>query len=84
MRPEWRVVAPDDLVRSTSFCMVFGEGRAQVDTALLEDSDMHGEADKTEKQKARGCCEGAGVDVCRRSAREVCAGNEALCDLSGA
>ena len=51
---------------------------------MLEDSDMHGEADKTEKQKARGCCVGAGVDICRRSAREVCAGNEALCDLSGA
>ena len=69
---------------STPLCRVFGDGRAQVDTALLEDSDMHGEADKTEKQKARGCCEGAGVDVCGRSAREVCAGNEALCDLSGA
>ena len=50
------------MVRSTSFCMMFGEGRAQVDTALLEDSDMHGEADKTEKQKARGYCLGAAVD----------------------
>ena len=69
---------------STPLCRVFGDGRAQVDTALLEDSDMHGEADKTEKQKARGCCEGAGVDICRRSAREVCAGNEASRDLSGA
>ena len=59
------------MVRSTSFCMVFGEGRAQVGTALLEDSDMHGEADKTEKQKARGRCVGGGVDMCRASAREV-------------
>ena len=63
-------------------CRVFGDGRAQVDTASL--ADMHGEVEKTEKQKARGCCVGAGVDVCGRSAREVCAGNEASRDLSGA
>ena len=58
------------------------KGCAQVATASL--ADMHGEAEKTEKQKARGHCVGAGVDICRRSAREVCAGNEALCGLSGA
>ena len=57
---------------STPLCRVFGDGRAQVDTASL--ADMHGEADKTEKKKARGCCVGAGVDICRWSAREVCAG----------
>ena len=51
------------MVRSTSFCRVLGEGRAQVDTALLE--DMHGEADKTEKQKARGGCVDASVEFCR-------------------
>ena len=77
-------MAADSRVPSTPLCRVFGDGRAQVDTASLADSDMHGEADKTEKQKARGCCVGAGVDICRRSAREVCAGNEALCDLIGA
>ena len=53
------------MLRSTSFCMVFGEGRAQVGTASLEDSDMHGEADKTEKQKARGGCVDASVEFCR-------------------
>ena len=36
--------------------------------------DMHGEADKTEKQKARGRCVGAGFDMCTRSACDVCAG----------
>ena len=61
-------------MRSTPFCRVFGDGRAQVDTASLGDSNMHGEAEKTETQKARGYCEGAGVDICRRSASEVCAG----------
>ena len=61
-------------MRSISFCRVFGEGRAQVDTASLADSDMHGEAEKTEKQKARGYYVGAGVGTCRWSAREVCAG----------
>ena len=57
---------------STPLCRVFGDGRAQVDTASLE--DMHGEAEKTEKQKARGYCVGAGVDIkfCRRSASKVC------------
>ena len=63
---------------------VFGDGRAQVDTASLGDSNMHGEAEKTEKQKARGYCVGAGVDICRRSASKVCAGNEASRDLCGA
>ena len=67
-------MAEDIRVPSTSYCMVFGEGRAQVDTALLEDSDMHEEAGNTEKQKARGRFAGAGVDMCRRSACEVCAG----------
>ena len=52
-------------------CRVFGDGRAQVDTASLADSDMHGEADKTEKQKARGYCVGAAVDMLRQSARKV-------------
>ena len=65
-------------------CRVFGGGRTQVDTASLADSDMHGEAEKTEKQKARGYCVGAGVAMCRRMAREVCAGNEALRALSSA
>ena len=51
--------------------MMFGEGRAQVGTASLEDSDMHGEADKTEKQKARGYCVGAGVDMLEQSASKV-------------
>ena len=51
---------------STPLCRVFGDGRAQVDTASL--ADMHGEVEKTEKQKARGFCVGAGVDICRRSA----------------
>ena len=32
--------------------------------------DMHGEADKTEKKKARDFCEG-GVDMLRQSARKV-------------
>ena len=50
-----------------------GDGRAQVDTASLADSNMHGEAEKTEKQKARGYCAGVGVDMCRRSASKVCA-----------
>ena len=68
----------------TPLCRVFGDGRAQVDTASLADSNMHGEAEKTEKQKARGCCVGVGVGIYRRSANKVCAGNEALCDLSGA
>ena len=57
---------------STPLCRVFGDGRAQVDTASL--ADMHGEAEKTEKQKARGYCVGVGVDICRRSASKVCAG----------
>ena len=57
-------------------CRVFGDGRAQVGTASLADSNMHGEAEKMEKQKARGYCVGAGVDVCRRSASKVCAGVE--------
>ena len=34
--------------------------------------DMHGEADKTEKKKARDFCEG-GVDMLRQSGSEVCA-----------
>ena len=37
------------------------KGCAQVDTASL--ADMHGEAEKTEKQKARGSCVGAGGAV---------------------
>ena len=37
------------------------KGCAQVDTALL--ADMHGEAEKTEKQKARGYCVGVGVNM---------------------
>ena len=32
---------------------VFMEGRAQVDAALLENTDKHGEADGPEKPKAR-------------------------------
>ena len=40
------------------------KGCAQVDTASL--ADMHGEADKTEKQKARGYCVGADVDMLRQ------------------
>ena len=56
---------------SASFCMVFGEGRAQVGTASLADSDMHGEADKTEKQKARGSWVGAGVDMLQQSVSKV-------------
>ena len=44
-------------------CRIFGDGLAQVDTASLEDSNMHGEAEKTEKQKARGYCVGAGVET---------------------
>ena len=63
MQPEWRGVAANIRVRSTSFCRVFGDGRTQVDTASLADSDMHGEAEKTEKQKARGYCVGAGVET---------------------
>ena len=55
------MAAVDGRVPSTSFCGVFGEGRAQVDTASL--ADMHGEPDKTEKQKARGYCVGAGVNT---------------------
>ena len=47
-------------------CRVFGDGRAQVDTASLADSNMHGEAEKTEKQKARGYCAGADVDMLRQ------------------
>ena len=77
-------MAADSRVPNTSFCRVFGDGRAQVYTASLEDSDMYGEAEKTEKQKARGYCVGADVDICRWNAREVCAGNEASRDLSGA
>ena len=61
-------MAADSRVPSTPLCRVFGDGRAQVDTASLADSNMHGEAEKTEKQKARGFCVGAGVDICRRSA----------------
>ena len=49
---------------STPLCRVFGDGRAQVDTASL--ADMHGEPDKTEKQKARGYCVGAGVNTLRQ------------------
>ena len=41
---------------------------------MLEDLDMHDEADKTEKKKARGCCVGVGVGICRPSASDVCAG----------
>ena len=48
---------------STPLCRVFGDGRAQVDTASLADSNMHGEAEKTEKQKARGYCLGVGVNM---------------------
>ena len=40
------------------------KGGAQVDTALLE--DMHGEAEKTEKQKARDFYVGGGVDMLRQ------------------
>ena len=54
---------------STFFSRVFDEGRAQVDTALL--ADIHGEADKAEEQKARGCCVGAGVDMLRRCVNKV-------------
>ena len=50
-------------MRSSCLGRVLGEGHAQVDTALLEDLDMHGKADATEKKKARGCCVGAGVDM---------------------
>ena len=55
-------MAADGRVPSTPLCRVFGDGRAQVDTASL--ADMHGEAEKTEKQKARGYCVGAGLDMC--------------------
>ena len=51
---------------STLLLRVFGDGRAQVDTASLEDSNMHGEADKTETQKARGYCVVADVDMLRQ------------------
>ena len=64
-------MAADSRVRITPLCRVFGDGRAQVDTASL--ADMHGEAEKTEKQKARGYCVGVGIDICRRSASKVCA-----------
>ena len=45
-------MAADGRVPSTPLCRVFGDGRAQVDTASL--ADMHGEVEKTEKQNARG------------------------------
>ena len=48
------------------------KGCAQVGTASL--ADMHGEAEKTEKQKARGYWVDVAVDIFRRSAREVWAG----------
>ena len=64
-------MAADSRVPSTPLCRVFGDGRAQVDTASLADSDMHGEAEKTEKQKARGYCVGAGDDILRQNARKV-------------
>ena len=54
---------------SAPLCRVFGDGRAQVDIASL--ADMHGEAKKTEKQKARGFCVGAGFDMLRQSASKV-------------
>ena len=75
-------MAADSRGPSAPFRRLFGDGRAQVDTASQADSDMHGEAEKTEKQKARGNCVGVGVDICRPS--EVFAGNEAWRDLSGA
>ena len=59
-------------MRSSCLGRVLGEGHAQVDTALLADLDMHGEADETEK-KARGCCVGVGVGMCRPSASDECA-----------
>ena len=62
-------MAADSRVPSTPLCRVFGDGRAQVDTASL--ADMHGEAKKTEKQKARGFCVGAGFDMLRQSARKM-------------
>ena len=65
---------------STPLCRVFGDGRAQVDTASLV--DMHGEAEKTEKQKARGYCVGADVDMLRQC-KQNAGGYEASCDLSG-
>ena len=68
------MVVAHDRVPCTCFGRVCGEGHAQVDTALLEELDMHGEAEQTEKQKARGYCVGVGVDSCRRSASKVCAG----------
>ena len=46
-----------------------GKGGAQVDTALLE--DMHREAEKAEKQKARGYWVGAGVDVLQQMALQA-------------
>ena len=64
----WRVVV-DGRVHFTLSGRSLFKGCGQVDTASLV--DMHGEAEKTEKQKARGYCVGAGVGTCRWSAREV-------------
>ena len=61
------------LLRSFKVC-------AQVDTSLLE--DVHGEADKTKKKKARSCCVGAGADMLRQCKGSV-SGDEASCDLCG-
>ena len=78
----WRFVV-DSRVHFTLSGRSPCNGCAQVDTASL--ADMHGEADKTEKQKARGFCVGAGVDICRWSARaKSVRGSAASRDLCGA
>ena len=59
----WRVVEVDGQVHFTLCGRSHFKGCAQVDTASL--ADMHGEAEKTEKQKARGYCVGADVDMLR-------------------
>ena len=60
----WRVVEVDGRVHFTLSGRSSVKGGAQVDTASLK--DMHGEAEKTEKQKARGFCVGAGVHTLRQ------------------
>ena len=65
----WRVVVVDGRVHFTLSGSSPFKGCAQVATASL--ADMHGEAKKTEKQKARGFCVGAGDDILRQNALKV-------------
>ena len=60
----WRVVEVDGRVHFTLSGSSPFKGCAQVATASL--ADMHGEAEKTEKQKARGYCVGASVNMSRQ------------------